>query len=58
MKKFIHETMIRHWVGSDHDNKEAFIGLLVELLNDIYDVQELREDILDLWCEDDEEETV
>jgi hypothetical protein len=55
MKKYINEIMIRHWIGSDHDNKEACLGLLVELLNDIYDVQEMRDDILALWCEDDEE---
>ena len=51
MKKYISEVMIRHWIGSDHDNKEAFIGLLVELLNGIYDAQELRDDILTLWEE-------
>jgi len=53
MKKYINETMIRHWIGSDHDSKEAVLGLLVELLNDIYDVQEMRDDILAL-CEDEE----
>jgi len=56
MKKYINEVMIQHWIGSDHDNKEACLGLLVELLNDIYDVQQMRDDILALWCEDNEEQ--
>jgi hypothetical protein len=49
MKMYIHEAMIRHWIGSDHDNKQEYISLLVELLNDINDVQTLRNDILELW---------
>jgi hypothetical protein len=49
MKMYINEVMIRHWIGSDHDNKDAVLGLLVELLNDINDVQSLRDDILELW---------
>lgn len=49
MKKYIDGAMISHWVGSDHDNKEAYLGLLVELLNDIYDVQSMRDDVLGLW---------
>ena len=32
-KPFVTQTMIQHWVGSDHDNKDAMLGLLVELLN-------------------------
>jgi len=49
MKMYVNEVMIRHWIGSDHDNKEAYLGLLVELLNDIYDVQSMRDDVLELW---------
>jgi hypothetical protein len=49
MKMYINEVMIRHWIGSDHDSKEAYLGLLVELLNDVYDVQSMRDDVLELW---------
>ena len=48
MKK-VSQRMIAHWVGSDHDNKDAYLGLLVELLNDIYDFQSMRDDVLELW---------
>ena len=56
MKKYINEMMIQHWIGGDHDDKEACLKLLVELLNDIYDVQQMRDDVLALWCEDNEEQ--
>ena len=49
MKMYINEQMIRHWVGSDHDSKEAYLGLLAELLNGKYTVEEMRTDVLDLW---------
>jgi hypothetical protein len=49
MKKYIGERMIRHWVGSDHDNKEAYIGLIVELLNGEYTIEEMRKDVQALW---------
>jgi len=45
----IKPIMIEHWVGSDHDNKEAMLGLLVELLNGKYSVEEMRNDVLELW---------
>lgn len=54
-QKRISQIMVSHWVGSDHDNKEALLGLLVELANGDYTIEEFREDVLDLWCEDDEE---
>ena len=54
MKK-VDQFMVKHWVGSDHDSKEALLGLLVELANGDYTPQEFREDVLSLWCEDDEE---
>ena len=49
MKMYVNEVMIRHWIGSDHDNKEAMLGLLVELLNGKYSVEEMRNDVLELW---------
>jgi hypothetical protein len=51
MKMYVDEVMIRHWIGSDHDNKEAMLGLLVELLNGGYSVEEFRNDVLNLWEE-------
>jgi hypothetical protein len=57
MKK-VSQRMIAHWVGSDHDSKESLLILLAELANGEYTLEEFREDVLDLWCEDDEEETV
>ena len=41
--------MIAHWVGSDHDSKEALLELLVELANGDYNPEEFRGDVLDLW---------
>lgn len=38
-----------HWVGSDHDSKEALLALLVELANGDYKPEEFRADVLDLW---------
>ena len=55
MPRQVNQMMVRHWVGSDHDSKETLLGLLVELANGEYTPQEFREDVLDLWCEDDEE---
>lgn len=46
---YVHEQMIRHWVGSDHSSAEAYLGLLVELLNSQYTVEEMRNDVLNLW---------
>jgi hypothetical protein len=43
-------AMVAHWVGSDHDSKEALLALLTELANGDYSPEELREDVLDL-CE-------
>lgn len=54
MKK-ITSRMISHWVGSDHDNRQELLSLLAELANGKYTPEEFREDVLDLWCEDDEE---
>jgi hypothetical protein len=54
--KKVNQAMVKHWVGSDHDSKEALLGLLVELANGDYTPKEFREDVLGLWCEDDEEE--
>ena len=52
-KPFVTQTMIQHWVGSDHDNKDAMLGLLVELLNGGYTIDEMRADVLNLWeCEE------
>ncbi len=49
--KIITQSMISHWVGSDHDSKEAYLNLLFEILNGIYDVQSMRDDVLELWEE-------
>ena len=49
MKMYVHEQMIRHWVGSDHDNREAYLGLVRELLNGEYTIEEMRNDVLNLW---------
>ena len=44
MKMYVNEVMIRHWIGSDHDNKEAYLGLLVESdQSDIEDNQQFLE---------------
>ena len=51
MNRYINEAMIRHWVGSDHDNKQEYINLLLEVLNDITDVQTLYDEILNFWEE-------
>jgi hypothetical protein len=45
MKK-VTQSMISYWVGSDHDSKEALLGLLVELANGIYTPEQFREDVL------------
>lgn len=47
MKK-VSQRMIAHWVGSDHDNKDAYLGLLVELLNGEYTIEQMREDVMSL----------
>jgi hypothetical protein len=45
----VDQMMVSHWVGSDHDSKEALLGLLVELANGDYTPAEFREDVLDLF---------
>jgi len=45
----VNQRMIAHWVGSDHDSKEALLELLVELANGDYNPEEFRGDVLDLW---------
>ena len=44
----VNQRMVAHWVGSDHDSKEALLGLLVELANGDYSPEEFREDVLGL----------
>jgi len=44
----VNQRMVAHWVGSDHDSKEALLGLLVELANGDYSPEEFREDVLNL----------
>ena len=51
MRMYINEAMIRHWIGSDHDNKDEYICLLGKLLNGQYTVEETRNEILNLWEE-------
>lgn len=49
----VNQMMVSHWVGSDHDSKEALLGLLVELANGDYKPEEFKSDVLGLW-EDEE----
>jgi hypothetical protein len=49
--KRINQMMVQHWVGSDHDSKEALLGLLVEMANGDYTSEQFRKDILNLWEE-------
>lgn len=46
--KKVSQRMVMHWVGSDHDSKEALLGLLVELANGDYTPEQFRTDVLDL----------
>ena len=46
--KKVNQMMVMHWVGSDHDSKEALLGLLVELANGDYTPEQFREDVVDL----------
>jgi hypothetical protein len=47
-QKRVTQMMVQHWVGSDHDNKEALLGLLVELANGDYTPEQFRNDVLNL----------
>jgi len=49
MKMYINEEMIRHWIGSDHDDKVEYLSLLRKLLNGQYTVEETCNEILNLW---------
>ena len=46
--KKVDQMMVQHWVGSDHDSKEALLGLLVELANGDYTPEQFRNDVLDI----------
>jgi len=45
----VDQTMVTHWVGSDHDSKSTLLELLVELANGDYNPEEFRGDVLGLW---------
>ena len=49
MKMYISNLMIRHWIGSDHINEAELLGLLNDLVNEKYSIQEFRNDVFDLW---------
>jgi len=46
--KKVDQMMVQHWVGSDHDSKNALLGLLVELANGDYTPEQFRNDVLNL----------
>ena len=52
--KKINSKMVEHWIGSDHQNTAEYLRLLTEIINGEYLVDEFRDDVLDLWGEDDE----
>ena len=49
MKMYINDEMIRHWIGSDHDNKAEYLEMVRKLLNGQYTVEETRNEILNFW---------
>lgn len=55
MKPAITKWMIQQWIGSDHQNSDAYLGLLVEFANGIYTVDEFRADVIDYAIQEGEE---
>lgn len=49
MKMYISNPMIQHWIGGDHMNVYELLGLLNDLVNEKYSIQEFRNDVLTLW---------
>lgn len=45
----ITKSMIKHWVGSDHQNTDEYLQLLVEIANGIYTIDQFKQDVTELW---------
>jgi len=54
-KRVITEDELLAWTGSDN-TKEELIGVVLGVLNDGYCVDNLRQDILDYFDEEEEDE--
>lgn len=44
--KHITEDMIKAWIGSDNVSVDAFVGLLTELINGEYTIDDFKTDVL------------
>ena len=45
----IHRPMFENFHGSDHMNVDDLTALILELVNDKYSVEQLKEDIHGMW---------
>ena len=48
-ERFFHAGMFEHFHGSDHMNMTELIELILELLNNTYPIETLRDDIEGMW---------